>query len=85
MTPEDHSPLGEDRLALLVELMAHQRAKLGALMKGERVEGAADFARSTNCFSHLWQPGRLWETRGFAPPLHRGFALNKDDTERLAH
>jgi hypothetical protein len=35
------------------------------------------FAHNARYFPHLWQPGRLWETRGFAPPLRRRFALEQ--------
>jgi hypothetical protein len=79
MTPRDRLPLSKERLALGVEPMVYQGTELGSLGNREISEKAASgiFAHNTRYFPHLWQPGRLRETRGFAPPLRRRFALEQ--------
>jgi hypothetical protein len=85
ITPRDRLPLSKERLALGVEPMVYQGTELGSLGNREISEKAASgiFAHNARYFSHLWQPSRLRETRGFAPLPRRRFALDKDGKDSL--
>jgi len=79
MTPRDRLPLGKDCLALGVGPMADERRR--SLVEAREGAASRTFTRRARYFSHLWQPGCLRETRGFAPPLRRRFALDKYGNE----